>query len=446
MRRTQHLRPHIAIPGAWPAWLAMFALALAVRLAYVSIAVGPDAAPGSGAVAYDAVAWNLAGGTGFSLESPTGRHPTASVAPLVPWLVSLVYRAVGHRYFAALLMQCLVGALVPLLLAAFGRSLFGDPVGRWSGWIASIHPLLVRVSGDLLAETTFCAALLLALCLSAEWVRTPRGGRALGVGLAWGIATLTRPAALLLPVVIAAWAWPPLGVTLGGRARARHAALVALGLALVVGPWTLRNAIALRSFVPVTTGGGGAMMAANNPVAWDHPTGRVDPGGATDQAARAAEFQGLNEVERDERAGARAWTFVRGRWRDWPGVALARLAGFWRPGVDAPAAGRGPATPGRRADLFFVWSAITFPFALWGIARSLRGARRWFQSLPLLVIVSFMLIAVVLWGSPQVRLPVEPLVALFAALGLDDAHRRLRARRHGLTVVPGRGRLSPGDR
>jgi hypothetical protein len=97
-------------------------------------------------------------------------------------------------------------------------------------------PLLVFFSGYLLTETTLCAALLLALFLSAEWVRTPRGGRALGVGLAWRVAALTRPTALLLPAIVAAWAWQPLGLTLGGRARARQVGLILLGLAVVVGP------------------------------------------------------------------------------------------------------------------------------------------------------------------------------------------------------------------
>ncbi|MEK7330157.1 MAG: hypothetical protein AAB290_05115 [Candidatus Eisenbacteria bacterium] len=101
-----------------------------------------------------------------------------------------------------------------------------------------------------------------------------------------------------------------------------------------------------------------------------------------------------------------------------------------------------------RLDPLFVWSVLALPFALWGVARSLRGGRRWFQALPLLVILNFMLVAVVFFGSLRMRLPVEPLVALFVALGLEDARRHLQARRRGLTVVPGhrQATLSPGER
>jgi 4-amino-4-deoxy-L-arabinose transferase-like glycosyltransferase len=429
-------------------WLLMFALGLALRIPYAWMAAGSIPTPGSDAATIDAVSWNLARGAGFSLDWGAGPHPTAIVPPVVPWLTSLIYRAVGHRTFAAVLLQCAIGALVPLLLAALGRSLFGDPVGRWSGWIAAVHPLLIVFAGDLLTETTFCAALLLALFLGTEWVRTPRGARALGTGLAWGVASLTRPAALFLPAVVAAWAWRPLGLTLGGRARLRQVGLLLLGLALAVGPWTLRNGVALRAFVPITTGTGSALRAANSPAAWNDLVARGGAESASPLDALADETPGPNEVEADAHAGASALAFIRSRSGDWPAVAAAKLARFWRPGAERGSTGAGQ-LPGsrfaavRRFDPILAWSLVTLPFALWGAATSLWGARRWFQALPLLVILEFMMVAVVLVGSLRARLPVEPLVTLYVALGLHDARRRLRARRHGLTVVPGRGAASP---
>jgi len=57
-----------------------------------------------------------------------------------------------------------------------------------------------------------------------------------------------------LPVLAAAWAWVPLGFALPARGRMRQIAVLLLGLALKVGPWTLRNAFVLHAFVPVATG------------------------------------------------------------------------------------------------------------------------------------------------------------------------------------------------
>lgn len=442
--------PREDAPRAATTWVAMFSVALVLRVAYAWLAIGPGATPSSDPATYDTVAWNLARGAGFSLDSAAGPYPTAFVPPVVPWITSLLYRAVGHQYFMAVLLQCVAGALVPLMLAALGGSLFGATIGRWSGWLAAVHPLLVFFSGHLLTETMFSATLLLALLLSVDWVRTPRAGRALGAGLAWGVAVLTRPTALPIPLVVALWAWHPLGLTIGGRGRLRHLGLLLVGLAAVVGPWTLRNAIALRAFVPVTTGAGGALMVANNPATWDDPSVRGGASSASYQAALAGEFRGLSEVELDARARERTWAFVRGRAGEWPSVALAKLARFWRLGAEGGGTGAwprpgSPLEPLRRLDPLLVWSFITLPLALWGVVRAVQGGRRWFQALPLFVIGYFTIVAVVFFGSLRMRVPVEPLVALFVALGIEGARRSLRTRRRGLSVVPG-GRDEPSGR
>jgi hypothetical protein len=122
-------------------------------------------------------------------------------------------------------------------------------------------------------------------------------------------------------------------------------------------------------------------------------------------------------------------------------MAAAKAARFWRLSADT-----GP-TPGERwvalpwrdlvraLDPLFLWSVVVLPLALWGLALSLRGPRRWFQSLSLWVILYFTWLGVVFFGSLRMRVPIEPLVVLFAAAGLDDLGRRLRARRGGLRVV-----------
>src|SRR5690349_10492980 len=109
-------------------WLAMFGVALLLRVGYAWLAAGPNSRPFSDPADYDTVAWNLVRGLGFALDAPAGPYPTAFVPPVVPWVTSLLYHVVGHDYFAAVLLQCLVGALVPLALAAFATAMFGGNV------------------------------------------------------------------------------------------------------------------------------------------------------------------------------------------------------------------------------------------------------------------------------------------------------------------------------
>ncbi len=392
--------------GAFPhEGLLLFVVAFALRAGYAWVAMGPGATPSSDAASYDAVAWNLARGAGFALNGASGPYPTAFVPPVVPFLTSLLYRVAGHQFFAALLLQCAIGALVPVLLASFARHTFGPGAGRFAGWIAAVNPLMVFFSGYLLTETTFSFVLLLALFATTEWVKTPRAGRALGAGVLWGVAALTRPTALPLPVLVALWAWVPVGLAAGGRERNRQLALLLLGVALAVGPWTLRNGAKLGAFVPVTTGGGRSLLDANNPIVWDDPAQR---GGATSVyglSPYAERFAGKSEVEIDRLSGALAKEFLLSRTAQWPQMAAAKLSRFWRltgegGGTGAWSAGGSLASRVRGIfDPLLVWSVLTLPLALWGTWSALRGPRGRFLSLPLWVIAAFTLGSVVYWGS-----------------------------------------------
>ena len=89
----------------------------------------------------------------------------------------------------------------------------------------------------------------------------------------------------------------------------------------------------------------------------------------------------------------------------------------------------------QRLDPLLPWSFVFFPLAVWGLARTLRGTRRHFQLLPLWVIATSTLGTLVYWGALRLRVPIEPLVTLYAAAGVADIAWRVRMRRAGLTLV-----------
>ena len=428
----------VRLPSA-EVW-TLFAVALVLRVVYVVMVHRLEAVPSSDSIAYDDLGWNLARGMGFQFTGPNGLYPTAK-APLLPWLVSVTYRLTGHVYFAALMLQCVIGALVPVLVRALGRAMFGYPVGRTAGWLAVFHPLLVFFSGYLLTENLFCVTVLVALVASAEWLKTPRPGRAFGVGILWGLASLTRPTALPIPVLVAAWAWAPLGLTVRGSDRVRQVGLLFLGLVLAILPWTLRNAIVLREFVPITTGGGRTLLDSNNPIVWDDPALRGSAISTAEVEPWKTRFRGHSESDVDAIASREAIAFGLSRVADWPKVAWAKLARFWRPNALTASTGKWfqpGSLPDRLLGLLdplLLWSLILWPCALWGIVRTMRWTRRHFQLLPLGVIAWFTFGSLVFWGALRLRVPVEPLVLLYGAVGALDLMRRLRLRRAGLAVV-----------
>src|SRR5262249_26818012 len=154
---------------------------------------GPAAQPSSDSVTYDTIAWNLARGVGFDLVGAGGPYPTAFVPPVLPLALSLLYRVVGHSFFAGVLLMCVFGALVPPLPRGLGRAMFGPSVGRIASWLATFHPLLVFFSGYVLTESLFTAELLFGLFATVAWMKQPTSRRALLTGITWGIDSLTRP-------------------------------------------------------------------------------------------------------------------------------------------------------------------------------------------------------------------------------------------------------------
>ena len=421
--------------------MAMFAVALLLRAGYALMIHGLEPVPSSDSVTYDTVAWNLARAMGYQMEAGGVFYPTAFVPPGLPFVLSLLYRMVGHSFLSAVLLMTVFGAMVPPLVRQLGRAIFGPVVGRTAGWLAVVHPLLVFFSAYVMTEPLFSVLLLVALLASVSWAKTPRARRALGVGFLWGLAVLTRPTALPLPFVVAVWVWVPLGFMLSPGERLRQLALVFAGVVLVVAPWTIRNAVTLKAFIPVTTGGGRSLLDSNNALVWTDPALKGGAIAVLSTEPWATRFVGLSEVELDRKAGLEARAFLRDHWREWPGAALAKVRRLWR--WNATAANTGDWFTGRQGlsgllraiDPLVIWSALMWPLALWGVWRTWRGTRRYFQLLPLHVVAMVTLGTMVYWGALRLRVPVEPLVLLYAAAGIADLFWRARAKRAGLALI-----------
>jgi 4-amino-4-deoxy-L-arabinose transferase-like glycosyltransferase len=145
--------------------------------------------------------------------------------------------------------QCLAGALLVPALGLLGRRAFGPKAGLVAAGMAALYPELVWFASHFWAETVFTVLLWWAMerLVAAE----ERGSAkvALASGLLWGLAVLTRETALYFLPVAAVWlAW-------GRAGGARRAAWLLVAAALVVVPWTVRNWLVFRTFVPVSTSG-----------------------------------------------------------------------------------------------------------------------------------------------------------------------------------------------
>lgn len=220
------------------------------------------------------IAQNMVNGHGFAMNWPYEpadstraslwhahpvNYPGAFMPPLVP-AVDAFFLAITPSVDVAVkcvvLLQCLVGALIPLLVFWAAMVLFDhERTARWSAALSLLYlPGLVASATP--AGSVFYVAAALAVCtLSALAWR--RGTHLWQLGLLCGLLTLMRSEFLVLGLVFC------VGAIVRGRWKGGMALAVFM---LVLAPWTIRNAIVLHRFVPVITHPYREVWRGNNPL------------------------------------------------------------------------------------------------------------------------------------------------------------------------------------
>jgi hypothetical protein len=251
-------------PISRKAVLAVFALALAVRVTFVLV-MRPGY-PGSEMIK---AASGLA--TRGSLSDVYGKGPTAHVAPLYPALLAGLYTICGadERSFPVLGQQLLAAlttaatiALVPVLARRLG-------LRPAAGWAAAVCLALLPVHSvevDGRWEQPFTALVLAGLLLVAARLQDC-DFRSLSRAAAFGL--LMAAGGLLAPVILPAAGLALLGCWVASRANVLRGlaagAVVALVCMVVWAPWIMRNYRELGGFVPLRSNFGLELRLGNSP-------------------------------------------------------------------------------------------------------------------------------------------------------------------------------------
>lgn len=197
---------------------------------------------GEGAIASDTsgyylpVAESLVGGAGF----PDNIRP-----PGFPLLLAALDWLGADPILGIVLIQNLVGIVLPTLVLFIGWRYFSLATGALAGFLAAASPLALVTEQVALPDYLFGVLFLVGATLLAEAAIQLRGRRRplwllLAVGIVFGLATLLRPNGQLALVLI------PLALLLGARAwrpALRSSALALAAFLLVLSPWILHNVV-----------------------------------------------------------------------------------------------------------------------------------------------------------------------------------------------------------
>ena len=434
-------------------WLVLgglLVLALVLRVAVV--AATPDYEPSWDARDYDAHGVSLAHegsypGTIFArldagevLVSPTkppviGERTGGASAfrpPTYPYLLGAVYAVSGDSWTAGRLANALLGVLAVLLIYLLARRLFGEAVGLTAAAIAAVAPSMVWLNAALMSEPLFLVLELGALLAALRFRDERRIGWALAAGVLCGLCALTRANGVMVAVACI------VGVAALGREERRQGlaaagALLAATL-LTIAPWTVRNALAVEEFIPISTQAGFAIAGSYNAAAeaGGLKAGWLNP--LADRELREEVFAapGLNEAEVERELRRRGTEFALEHpahalgttW--WNSLRMFELADLGRYS-DVFYEERGLEGGARDVTRYGSW--LLGLLALLGVAALLmrpRGERG-----PLFVWLTpalLFLSTVPINGSPRYRSVVDPFLVLLAALALVEIVRRLRSR------------------
>ena len=450
------------IPRAGLALLAILAPALALRLA---LAVLLRPVPVSDFKIYWDIAVGLAEGRGYVI----GTTPSAFRPIGYPLLLSLVIRLFGADWWYAVLVQVVTSTAVVAATYWLSARLFGVRAGLAAAALTAVMPDHLLWSTVLNSEIPAMLWTLLGVTLwipprpgpvpdgarpspapwptgmdtRSRWLPSP--GALLASGILLGLAALTRPVMLPAPVLFFLYAGllSRYGAG-GGRARRRWRSVVAgtallvLGMALVVGPWTVRNYVALGALVPVSTNGGVNLWQGNNPHAtggfyWSedpeiNPLLKVTDEVEQDRLGRRLALQWIREHPWDFiRLGLIKWGWLLTDVRTGPFFSIREAS---RP---VPTLVEQAAVPVLKAGLYSLLALTVWGIRVWWV-RSRAGTRQERgeaarASVPVLFLLFMLALHVVFPAWDRFRFPFTPFMLALAGLAVDEAVRRWWKRR-----------------
>ncbi len=398
-----------------------------------------------------------------------GQIPTAYRPPAYPLLLVPCAALGRHMRFAIDALHVVLGlATVTLTFVLARRAGMRHVPAALAAGLVAFDPILLAQSALVMSETLAALLVVLGIFLLDHCSRRPTLGRAALAGIALGAVAICRPG-LLAFAALSAVVLPWIGVMGRGgkeekgerrkkrsgeegdgrrwRGAWRTFVGVVAGVMIFVGPWMIRNQIAIGRPKAATTHGGYTLLLGNNPFFYDHllhgpwfEAWRAEPFHAWWRGKLLAEHLiepdalpaqlVFRSPKAELQADALAYRHALASIRQQPSVfawsCLVRAGHFWSP---LPFRLSPDESLSRRAARYSVaaWYIVEWTLAVIGICRvffrrhhSSRSVLSW----SLLLALSLMAVHAFYWSNLRMRAPVMPLVAIAAAAGTTALRRR----------------------
>jgi 4-amino-4-deoxy-L-arabinose transferase-like glycosyltransferase len=399
-------------------------------------------------ISYDGLARRVVDGYGFSFAEdhwPATRagEPTAHWSYLYTLYLAAIYKVFGTYPLIARVIQALIGGVFQTFLVwRIGTHLFNRSVGLIAAALNAVYIYFFYYAGALITETFYITCILWTFDASFRLVRDNakmvRWHQWIELGLAIGLTVLLRQVFLLFLPFLFLWIWwnvrDEQANESGWKNYFKHRihwsaikglSVVVLILALMIAPWTIRNYRVFGTFVLLNTNAGFAFYWGNHPI---HGTQFIPllPSGARQYLDLIpTELLSLNEAELDKTLLKLGIQFVLddlGRFLLLSITRMEEYFKFW------PSSDSGLISNISRVGSF----GISLPFIIYGLWLEIYRiwsrqtlVIRWSIILVLCFVVIYTLIHLFSWTLIRYRLPVDSVLIIFAALGIDSLLKKI---------------------
>ena len=411
----------------WFVWLGVIAVgALALRIAYVLITKNPRAVGGD-SFYYHYGANLLVDGRGFPdpiqllqfhNETPGAAHPPGYILALaIPSLFRL------DTFLEHQIWSCIIGAGTVFLVGITGREIAGDRVGLFAAGIAAVYPNVWFYDSVVMSETLILFTTTLAVLVAYRFARRPSFRLAVGLGIAVGVASLTRAESILLvPLLIV-----PLALWLRHcdlRRRLKLLAVATGATILTIAPWVGYNLLRFEHPVFLSSNLELTMLSANCDDTYYGPflgfwalkcgTEFKPPKG--DASVQARFFRAkVREYVSDHKGRV-------------PVVVLAREGRAWA-FMNAGQQITIDTIEGKELNTSRIALGMYYALLALSVAGVIALRRRRVPLTPLLAVLGAVVLTVgFVYGTTRFRAPAEISLVLLGSVGLDAGIRRIGAR------------------
>lgn len=233
--------------------VSIFACALFLRLG--ALALFPHVPIATDTIReYDVIAQNLVDGKGYVGEAGI---PTASKAPLFPFVLLVIYTVFGHSFLYAKLFGVVIDSINCVLVYRIARHLFGEKVAKLSSLAVVFYPPLIWFAINVQSEPLFTCLLSFSMFNLLCGLQSSRTRYYVISGVFFGLTSLCRPTTLLFPFLL------PLLIS-SDRASWKGITALLLIFMATLAPWMIRNYLAFDRVIPIETRGTSALWQGSD--------------------------------------------------------------------------------------------------------------------------------------------------------------------------------------